>query len=107
MILNATLAIHNVLGYLPQDFGKSSLLSSYCLSARSSSFFVLLAVGSTMYDVISPEYKQQIEVAIQQALLGAPATVQYKMKGRKGYVEVVTSAFSLPHSPVLAFTDVL
>lgn len=44
-----------------------------------------------MYDVISPEYKQPIEVAIQQALLGAPATVQYKIKGRKGYVDVVTS----------------
>ncbi|GAA5947688.1 hypothetical protein JCM3765_001034 [Sporobolomyces pararoseus] len=70
MILNATLAIHNVLGYLPQDF-----------------------VGSTMYDVIAPEYKQQIEVAIQQALLGAPATVQYKIKGRKGYIEVVTKFY--------------
>ncbi|GAA5858593.1 hypothetical protein JCM5353_000388 [Sporobolomyces roseus] len=70
MILNATLAIHNVLGYLPQEF-----------------------VGSTMYDVIAPEYKQQVEVAIQQALLGAPATVQYKIKGRKGYVDVVTKFY--------------
>ncbi|GAA5898065.1 uncharacterized protein JCM6883_000912 [Sporobolomyces salmoneus] len=70
MILNATLALHNVLGYMPQDF-----------------------VGSTVYDVISPEYKQPIEVAIQQALLGAPATVQYKMKGRKGFVEVVTKFY--------------
>ncbi|GAA5935807.1 uncharacterized protein JCM15063_001810 [Sporobolomyces koalae] len=70
MILNATLAIHNVLGYLPQEF-----------------------VGSTIFDVISPDYKQQIEVAVQQALLGAPATVHYKIKGRKGYVDVVTKFY--------------
>ncbi|GAA6005423.1 hypothetical protein JCM11491_003637 [Sporobolomyces phaffii] len=81
MILNATLAIHNVLGYLPQDF-----------------------VGSTMFDVIAPEYKQPIEVAIQQALLGAPASVQYKMKGRKGYLDVVTK-FYPRHTDAEASTD--
>jgi len=58
-----------------------------------------------MYDVIAPEYKSQIEVAIQQALLGAPATVQYKIKGRKGYVDVVTSESSALHSRVCFIPD--
>lgn len=58
-----------------------------------------------MYDVIAPEYKSQIEVAIQQALLGAPATVQYKIKGRKGYVDVVTSESSPLQSRVRFVPD--
>jgi len=104
MILNATLAIHNVLGYLPQEFGKFSLFPCLSLTSLIADYASIRLVGSTMYDVIAPEYKQQVEVAIQQALLGAPATVQYKIKGRKGYVDVVTSElpsrllpYSLPH----------
>lgn len=41
MILNATLAIHNVLGYLPQEFGKFRFSAFH---SRHSSLITLLFV---------------------------------------------------------------
>ncbi|GAA5904428.1 hypothetical protein JCM5296_003195 [Sporobolomyces johnsonii] len=77
MILNATLAVQSVLGFLPQEM-----------------------VGCSLFDLALPEHKQQLEVAIQQALLGAPASVQYKLKGRRGYLDVVTKFYPRHNEPM-------
>ncbi|GAA5963319.1 hypothetical protein JCM21900_006555 [Sporobolomyces salmonicolor] len=77
MILSATLAVQSVLGFLPQEM-----------------------VGCSLFGLALPEHKQQLEVAIQQALLGAPSTVQYKLKGRRDYIDVVTKFYPRHIEPV-------
>ncbi|GAA6035491.1 hypothetical protein JCM8097_000278 [Rhodosporidiobolus ruineniae] len=70
-MLFATQGVQGVLGYQPHD-----------------------VVGSSILDLALPEYRSQLEVAIQQAQLGAPASVQYQMRNRKGgAVEVVTKFY--------------
>ncbi|TNY22329.1 hypothetical protein DMC30DRAFT_349183 [Rhodotorula diobovata] len=68
-VLAATFGTQLLLGRLPQDL-----------------------VGSSILEYIIPENHGSVEVALQQAQLGAPATVQYKVRGRRGLVDVVTSA---------------
>ena len=56
-------------------------------------------VGSSLLEYVIPENHGAVEVALQQAQLGAPATVQYKVRGRRGMIDVVTSASSLALPP--------
>ncbi|BGP21026.1 hypothetical protein JCM10213_003208 [Rhodosporidiobolus nylandii] len=72
-LLFVTAGVQGVLGLLPQE-----------------------TTGSCLYDLALPEYRQSLEVAIQQAQLGVPATVRYKLRNRNGAaVDVVTKFF--PH----------
>ncbi|GAA5981790.1 hypothetical protein JCM11641_007425 [Rhodosporidiobolus odoratus] len=68
-VLFATAGVQTMLGIWPQE-----------------------AVGCSLFDLAHPEYRSQIEVAIQQAQLGASATISFKIRNRKGAsVDVVTS----------------
>ncbi|GAA5857939.1 hypothetical protein JCM8547_006630 [Rhodosporidiobolus lusitaniae] len=67
-VLHSTIGVQSVLGCLPQE-----------------------TVGCSLLDLALPEFRSQLDVAIQQAQLGVPGSVQYKLKNRKGgVVEVVT-----------------
>ncbi|GAA5889725.1 hypothetical protein JCM6882_004301 [Rhodosporidiobolus microsporus] len=77
-VLFATSTMQSVLGFAPQE-----------------------AIGCSFFDISLPEYRQQLEVALQQAQLGAPASVQHKMRNRNGQaIEVVTKFY--PRHPEVA-----
>ncbi|KWU42761.1 hypothetical protein RHOSPDRAFT_20641 [Rhodotorula sp. JG-1b] len=58
-ILTATQGTASVLGYPSQEL-----------------------IGSTLLDIALPEYRQSLEIALQQAQLGAPSTLRYKVRTR-------------------------
>ncbi|GAA5957348.1 hypothetical protein JCM8115_006964 [Rhodotorula mucilaginosa] len=66
-ILTATQGTASVLGYSSQEL-----------------------IGSTFLDIALPEHRQSLEIALQQAQLGAPSTLRYKVRTRRGMSEVVT-----------------
>ncbi|BGO96217.1 hypothetical protein NBRC10512_002140 [Rhodotorula toruloides] len=76
-LLTATLGTQAVLGYLPNDL-----------------------VGTSLFDIALPEYRQSLEATIQQAQLGVPASLQYKVKTRRGVVDVVTKFYPRHPEPL-------
>lgn len=94
-ILQSTPEVQSVLGFVPQEMGASSFPHSLAFSHTVLTLF-LSVVGCTLLDLVEPEYRQQLQIAIQQAELGVPASVQYKIRNRKGaYLQVVTSTSTL------------
>ncbi|GAA5988507.1 hypothetical protein JCM10908_003594 [Rhodotorula pacifica] len=69
-ILTATQGTASVLGYQSQDL-----------------------IGSTVLDIALPEHRQNLEIALQQAQLGAQSTLRYKVRTRRGMSEVVTKFY--------------
>ncbi|GAA6009927.1 hypothetical protein JCM10207_002160 [Rhodosporidiobolus poonsookiae] len=76
-VLFATATLQSVLGFAPDE-----------------------AVGCSLMDLALPEYSSQLEIAIQQAQLGVPADLQYKLKNRKGVAVDVVTRFYPRHPEV-------
>ncbi|GAA6055671.1 hypothetical protein JCM3770_003404 [Rhodotorula araucariae] len=76
-VLAATFGTQILLGTTPQDL-----------------------VGASILSYAVPEAHGSIEVALQQAQLGAPAVVQYKLRGRRGLVDVVTKFYPRHSEPL-------
>ncbi|GJN94652.1 hypothetical protein Rhopal_007735-T1 [Rhodotorula paludigena] len=57
-------------------------------------------VGSSLLDLTTAESRTSLEVALQQARIGAPATVQYQVQTRRGPVEVVTKFYPRHPEPL-------
>ncbi|KPV72783.1 uncharacterized protein RHOBADRAFT_38883 [Rhodotorula graminis WP1] len=67
-------------------------------------------VGTSLLEYVIPENHGSVEVALQQAQLGAPATVQYKVRGRRGMIDSVFGSsapvwVSTGRSPAISEAD--
>ncbi|GAA5872699.1 hypothetical protein JCM3774_005033 [Rhodotorula dairenensis] len=69
-ILTASQGTASVLGYTSQDL-----------------------IGSSLLDIALPEHRRNLEIALQQAQLGAQSTLRYKVRTRRGMSEVVTKFY--------------
>lgn len=89
MVLSATSSVQNVLGFSMGEMGTLCYLLSLHLKLRTE--LILLAVGTSLYQLVKPEFVKQIREALLQCAQGKAVSVRYKTKTRRGYVEVVTS----------------